>query len=51
MIGGYGSFDTKEGNIVFGETYGQVDISGMVHWRETDGFDGIVESDIVCNTD
>lgn len=42
---GYGSFDTKEGNIVFGKTYGKVDISGMVRYRETNGFDGIVKSD------
>ncbi len=42
---GYGSFDAKEGNIVFGETYGKVDISGMVSYKETDGFDGIIEKD------
>ena len=42
---GYGSFDTEEGNITFGKTYGKVDISGMVHYRHTDGFDGVVESD------
>lgn len=42
---GYGNFDTKEGNIVFGKTCGKVEISGMVHYRETDGFDGIVRSD------
>ena len=42
---GYGSFDTKEGNMVFGKTYGKVDVSGMVRYRETNGFDGIVKSD------
>ena len=43
--GGYGSFNTKEGNIVFGESCGGVDVSGIIHRRETDGFDGIVKSD------
>lgn len=42
---GYGSFDTEEGNITFGETYGKVNISGMVHYRHTEGFAGVVESD------
>jgi len=42
---GYGSFDTYEENIVFGKTYGNVNVSGMVHYRQSDGFDGIVESD------
>ena len=42
---GYGSFDTYEENIVFGKKVGKVDISGMIHYRQTSGFDGIVESD------
>ncbi|GAN33155.1 MAG: TonB-dependent receptor [Candidatus Brocadia sp. AMX2] len=42
---GYGSFDTYEENIVFGRTYGKVNISGMAHYRQTTGFDGIVEED------
>ncbi len=42
---GYGSFDTYDENIVFGKTYGKVSVSGMVHYRQSDGFDGIVESD------
>ena len=42
---GYGSFDTYEENIVFGKTYGNVNLSGMVHYRQSGGFDGIVESD------
>ena len=42
---GYGSFDTYEENVVFGKTYGKVDISGMLHYRQTGGFDGMVESD------
>ncbi|MBI2470657.1 MAG: TonB-dependent receptor [Planctomycetes bacterium] len=45
VSGGYGSFDTEEGNITFGKTYGKVDISGMIHYRHTDGFEGVVESD------
>ncbi len=46
---GYGSFDTKEGNITFGKSYGAVGISGLVRYRETDGFDGVVESDVLQN--
>src|SRR3989339_32792 len=42
---GYGSFDTYDENIVFGKKLGEVSISGMVHYRQSDGFDGIVESD------
>jgi outer membrane receptor for ferrienterochelin and colicins len=48
---GYGSFDTYEENVVFGESYGKVDISGMTHYRQTTGFDGIVESDLQTITD
>ena len=42
---GYGSFDTYEENIVFGKSYGEIDISGILRYRQTSGFDGIVESD------
>ncbi|OHB35549.1 MAG: hypothetical protein A2Y08_04425 [Planctomycetes bacterium GWA2_40_7] len=42
---GYGSFDTYDENIVFGKKYGKVDVSGLLRYRQTDGFDGIVESD------
>ena len=42
---GYGSFDTYDENIVFGKTYGKVKVSGMVHYKQSEGFDGIVESD------
>lgn len=42
---GYGSFDTYEENVVFGDRYGKVHISGMAHYRQTTGFDGIVKSD------
>ncbi len=45
MSSGYGSFDTYEENVVFGETYGKVGVSGMVHYRQTSGFDGAIESD------
>ena len=48
---GYGSFDTYDENVVFGESYGKVDISGMAHYRQTTGFDGIVESDFQTITD
>src|SRR3972149_10373319 len=41
---GYGSFDTYDENIVFGKKYGKVDVSGLLRYRQTDGFDGIVES-------
>ncbi|NUO07582.1 MAG: TonB-dependent receptor [Candidatus Brocadia sp.] len=42
---GYGSFDTYEENVVFGERVGKVEVSGMAHYRQTTGFDGEVESD------
>ena len=42
---GYGSFDTYDENIVFGKKLGKVNVSGMVHYRQSDGFDGIIESD------
>ena len=45
VISGYGSFDTYDENIVFGKTYGKLEVSGMIHYRQSDGFDGIVESD------
>ena len=48
---GYGSFDTYEENAVFGKRCGEVEISGMVHYRQTNGFDGIVESDSQTTTD
>ncbi|MBI2470653.1 MAG: TonB-dependent receptor [Planctomycetes bacterium] len=42
---GYGSFETHEENIVFGKAYGKINISGMMHYRQTDGFDGVIDSD------
>ncbi|MBI2447401.1 MAG: TonB-dependent receptor plug domain-containing protein, partial [Candidatus Omnitrophica bacterium] len=42
---GYGSFDTYDENIVFGKTYGKVNISGMTRYRQTSGFNGIIKSD------
>lgn len=48
---GYGSYDTYEENVVFGKRYGKVDISGMLHYRQTTGFDGVVESDFQTEMD
>jgi iron complex outermembrane receptor protein len=48
---GYGRFDTREGNIVFGNTRWNVGVSGMFHYRETNGYDGTVESDSVTTID
>ncbi|MCF6154483.1 MAG: TonB-dependent receptor [Candidatus Brocadia sp.] len=45
LSSGYGSFDTYEENVVFGKTCGKVGISGMAYYRQTNGFDGIVERD------
>ena len=42
---GYGSFDTYEENIIFGKVLGKIDISGMLHYRQTSGFAGVIESD------
>ncbi len=42
---GYGSFDTYEENVIFGKKYGKVSISGMLHYRSTDGFRGTVDRD------
>ncbi len=51
VSGGYGSFDTEDGNIVFGKTYENVAISGMVRYKHTNGFDGVIESDLVTQMD
>ncbi len=51
LTSGYGSFDTYEENVLFGETNGKVSISGMAHYRQTSGFDGIIESDSQTNID
>ena len=48
---GYGSFDTYDENIVFGKAYKDVNVSGMVRYRQTAGFNGIVESDSQTNID
>lgn len=42
---GYGSFNTYEEDTVFGETYKDIAISGMAHYRQTSGFDGKIQSD------
>jgi len=48
---GYGSYDTYDENIVFGKKYGDVEISGITRYRQTNGFDGVVESDSQTNVD
>lgn len=42
---GYGNFNTYEEDTIFGETYQDIAVSGMVHYRQTSGFDGIIKSD------
>ena len=51
VISGYGNFDTYEESIIFGKIYKDINVSGMIRYRETDGFDGTVESDIVTKID
>ncbi len=48
---GYGSFDTYEENAVFGKTVGKANISGMAYYRQTSGFDGVVEEDAQSGLD
>lgn len=48
---GYGSFDTYEENAVFGKAVGKVSISGLAHYRQTSGFDGVVEKDAQSELD
>ncbi|MCF6151137.1 MAG: TonB-dependent receptor [Candidatus Kuenenia stuttgartiensis] len=48
---GYGSFNTYEENVIFGKKYGKVDISGMLHYRSTDGFSGTLERDVQTTLD
>ncbi len=48
---GYGSFDTYEGNIVFGKRYGKVEISGIAHYVQTNGFNGMVHRDVQSDLD
>lgn len=45
LSSGYGSFDTYDENIVFGTTYENVAISGMTHYKQTAGFNGVVQKD------
>lgn len=51
LSSGYGSFDTYDENVIFGEKYGQVDFSGMARYRQTSGFDGTVKSDFQSTLD
>ncbi|MCF6149149.1 MAG: TonB-dependent receptor [Candidatus Kuenenia sp.] len=48
---GYGSFDTMEGNILFGEKYGEVSVTGMLHYSETKGLEESINSDFVTAMD
>ena len=51
VSGGYGSFDTEDESVVFGKRYGDLDISGMVRYKHSDGFDGTIKSDFVTQVD
>lgn len=42
---GYGSYDTVTGNIVFGKKLENLEISGMVNYTDSNGYNGKVESD------
>ena len=48
---GYGSFDTYEENIIFGKVLGKIEVSGMLHYKQTSCFDGVIESDSQRNID
>ncbi len=45
FMGGYGRYDTYEGNIVFGKTFGEFSISGLYRYRESNGIKSTVNSD------
>lgn len=45
ITSGYGSFDTYEENAIFGKKLGKVELSGMAHYRQTAGFDGVIKTD------
>ncbi len=45
LSSGCGSFDTYDENVVFGTTYENVAISGMTHYKQTAGFNGVVQKD------
>lgn len=42
---GYGSFDTYDENVLFGETWGDVNVYGMARYRQTSGFNGRIKYD------
>ncbi|MBM4053134.1 MAG: TonB-dependent receptor [Planctomycetes bacterium] len=42
---GYGSYDTVSGNVVFGQKLDKFEISGMVNYTDSNGYDGTVTSD------
>ena len=51
VSGGYGRFDTYEGNILFGKRLKDFDVSGMYRYRETNGFHGVIDRDNQTNID
>ncbi len=51
LTSGYSRFDTYEQNVVFGKTYRGFNFSGMVRYRETNGYDGIINSDSQTSLD
>ena len=44
---GAGSYDSKKVNVLFGETFDQLDVAVNLNVFDTDGFDGDVESDAI----
>ena len=51
MSSGYGSFDTYEENVLFGDTYGKVKCYGMARYKSTDGFNGKIKGDYQTTLD
>ncbi len=47
----YGSFDTYEENVLFGDTLGKVKCYGMARYKSTDGFDGKIKNDYQTTLD
>jgi outer membrane receptor protein involved in Fe transport len=45
ITGRGGSFDTWEGNALFGKKFGELEVAGYVDYRNTQGFRGHVEED------
>ncbi|MBM4053674.1 MAG: TonB-dependent receptor [Planctomycetes bacterium] len=51
VTSGYGSFDTMEGNIIFGEKFKEVSVTGMLHYTETNGYEESINNDFVTTLD